>query len=153
MWGGFQGEGTKTVLPAEAHAKITCRLVPDQEPERIQGLVADHLARRAPAGVRLVIDRERSAGRPYRVPADHPGNLAVAEVLTELYGQAPYEMRMGGSVPICEVFLRYLGAYAISFAFGLPDERVHSPNEFFRLASFSRAQEGYVRLLKRLASA
>ena len=153
MWGGFQGEGTKTVLPSDAHAKITCRLVPNQDPKRILALLQDHVARHAPRGVRVTATPGSSMAYPYLVPAGHPGNQAAREVLTELYGREPYQAREGGSVPICEVFQRHLGAYSIMFGFGLHDENLHGPNEFFRLSSFDRGQVAHGRLLEKLGEA
>ena len=150
MWGGFQGEGKKTVLPNEAHAKITCRLVVNQDPDRIAALVADHATRHAPPGVRVRTEIVSGKARPYLVPADHPGNQAAAAVLKELYGREPYYTREGGSVPICEAFLTHLGVYSIGFGFALADEGAHAPNEFFRLASFERGQRAFCMLLERL---
>jgi len=151
IWGGFQGQGSKTVLPAEAHAKITCRLVPNQDPDRILGLVADHVGEHTPPGVSVTVTGSPATARPYLIPADHPGNLAAGEVLAELYGRAPYQVRMGGTVPVCALFLETLGAYTVIYAFGLDDEGIHAPNEFFRLSSFERAQRAYCLMLKRLA--
>jgi acetylornithine deacetylase/succinyl-diaminopimelate desuccinylase-like protein len=152
IWGGFQGEGLKTVLPSEAHAKITCRLVPNQNPERIAEALARHVSKHAPPGVRAVVTPQGSAP-PYFMPHDHPGNRAAAKVLTELYGVAPYYVRSGGSLPICSHFKDILGVFSLNFSFGLEDEDVHSPDEFFRLASFERGQRAYVMLLQSLAEA
>ena len=150
IWGGFQGEGIKTVLPNEAHAKITCRLVPDQDPATIVELLTRHVERNTPAGVRVTVRPLPGAARPYLVPVDHWGNQAAAAVLTELYGKTPYITRLGGSIPVCGLFLRELGAYTVNFAFGLMDEQIHAPNEFLRLSSFRRGPVAYVRLLQRL---
>ncbi len=152
VWGGFQGEGVKTVLPAEAHAKITCRLVANQDPATILELISAHVAKHAPPGVMAAVQPLRFLAKPYLMPYDHPGNRAAREILVELYGREPYEVRSGGSIPICTVLLEELGAYTVNFAFGLEDERQHSPNEFFRLSSFRRGQEGYCMLLERLAN-
>ena len=151
IWGGFQGQGTKTVLPNEAHAKITCRLVPDQEPATIAARVVAHAERHAPPGVRVTARALAGSARPYRIPADHWGNLAAADVLRELYGKEPLQIRSGGSVPVCELFQNTLDAYTVGFAFGLEDEGFHAPNEFFRLSSFERGPLAYARLLQRLA--
>jgi acetylornithine deacetylase/succinyl-diaminopimelate desuccinylase-like protein len=150
MWGGFQGEGVKTVLPREAHAKITCRLVPDQNPNRILDVIEKHVEAHAPRGVTVRFSRRSSMGYPYLMPSDHPASEAAREVLRELYGHEPYETRSGGSVPITAIFLQHLGAYSVSFGFGLPDEQFHAPNEFVRLRSFERGQVAYGRLLERL---
>jgi len=151
LWGGFQGEGTKTVLPNTAHAKLTCRLVADQSPARVAEAVREHVRRHTPPGVRVTCEVLPGTAQPYRLPEDHPGNVAAAEVLTELYGRAPYYTGSGGSVPVCELFQNVLGVYTVGFGFALDDERFHAPDEFYRLSSFYRGQEGYCRLLHRLA--
>jgi acetylornithine deacetylase/succinyl-diaminopimelate desuccinylase-like protein len=152
VWGGFQGDGTKTVLPREAHAKITCRLVANQDPHRIAELVCEHVRKQPAPGVTVECHALPGTARPYRIPDDHPGNRAVAEVLTELYGRPPYFIGAGGSVPVCELFQGLLGVYTVGFGFGLDDERFHAPDEFFRLGSFRRGQEGYCRLLEHLGA-
>jgi acetylornithine deacetylase/succinyl-diaminopimelate desuccinylase-like protein len=151
IWGGFQGEGVKTVLPSEAHAKVTCRLVPDQDPGLIVKAIARHVADHTPPGVRVSVTPIEGSAPPYFMPADHPGNKVAAEVLTELYGTAPYHVRSGGTLPICSHFRDILGVYSLNFAFALEDEDIHSPNEFFRLASFEKGQRAYVMLLEKLA--
>lgn len=150
IWGGFQGKGSKTVLPSEAHAKITCRLVPDQDPSRISRLVARHVAKHTPPGVKATVTLLENGAPAYLIPAHHPGNKAVHAVLRELYGKEPYYIRMGGSVPVCALFLSELKAYTVTLAFGLPDEMVHAPNEFFRISSFQKGQSAYCMLLERL---
>lgn len=150
VWGGFQGEGVKTVLPNEAHAKITCRLVPDQEPNRIVELIKAHALKHAPAGVKVSFTAPGGGSRPYLMPADDPANKLVGEVLRDIYGREPYYTRVGGTLPIADLFLRELHAYLVSFAFGLDDEGFHAPNEFFRLASFDRAKQAYVQVLRKL---
>jgi acetylornithine deacetylase/succinyl-diaminopimelate desuccinylase-like protein len=151
IWGGFQGEGVKTVLPSEAHAKISCRLVPDQDPAHIVDAVTRHVEKHTPPGVRVDVTPLEGGAPPYLMPVDHPGNKVAAEVLTELYGTAPYNVRSGGSLPICSHFRDILGIYSLNFSFSLEDEDFHSPNEFFRLASFEKGQRAYVMLLEKLA--
>lgn len=151
IWGGFQGEGIKTVLPNEAHAKITCRLVANQDPYRIVELMTTHINKHAPPGVEVTARPLSMLGKPYVIPIDHPGNEAARAVLEELYGKEPYYDRTGGSIPICGLFFEHLNAYTVSFAFGLRDEGVHAPNEFFRLSSFDLGQKAYCKLLYRLA--
>lgn len=152
LWGGFQGAGVKTVLPSEAHAKIVCRLVLGQDPNRIADLIAAYVAHVAPPGVHAVVNRLPFAAKPYAMPADHWGNQAARDVLVEMYGREPYYTRTGGSIPVCTLFHEVLGAYTVNFGFGLGDERQHSPNEFFRLSSFRRGQDGYCKLLHRLGA-
>ncbi len=150
IWGGFQGDGVKTVLPNEAHAKITCRLVPNQDPIAITEMIARHIERHSPPGVRVTTTRLGFTALPYLIPADHPGNQAARAVLEEIYGRAPYIVRTGGSIPVCTVLLQNLGVYTVNFAFGLEDEHIHAPDEFFRLGSFERGQVAYCKLLHRL---
>jgi acetylornithine deacetylase/succinyl-diaminopimelate desuccinylase-like protein len=151
IWGGFQGVGTKTVIPSEAHAKITCRLVADQDPNKIIELLKAHIVRHTPPGAKVTVDVGASASTPYLMPADHPGNQAARDVHLELYDQEPYYSRSGGSIPFCALFYNALGVYTVNFGFALPDERQHSPNEFFRLHNFERGQQAYCMLLHRLA--
>ncbi|MCX6046030.1 MAG: dipeptidase [Chloroflexi bacterium] len=151
IWGGFQGAGTKTVIPSQAHAKITCRLVADQEPNKIIEKLQAHIAQHTPPGVQITLDIGASASTPYLMPADHPGNQAARDVHLELYGMEPYYARSGGSIPFCALFHTVLGVYTVNFGFALPDERQHSPNEFFRLSSFEKGQKAYCMLLHRLA--
>lgn len=150
IWGGFQGEGTKTVIPNEAHAKITCRLVANQDPAKIARLIMTHVSNHTPPGVKVTIHPQPGNSDPYLMPADHPANQAAYEILKELYGREPYYIRMGGSIAVCPLFRKELGAYTVNFAFSLDDERLHAPNEFFRISSFARGQRGYCMLLRRL---
>ena len=151
MWGGFQGDGVKTVLPKEAHAKITCRLVADQDPNRIMELLKAHVEKVAPAGVTVNVTYNSSMGWPYLMPPEHPANKIASGVLEEIYGKVPYYTRTGGTVPLYMLFKNNLGVYSLTFAFGLEDENLHAPNEFFRLKNFRRGQVAYCKLLKKLA--
>jgi acetylornithine deacetylase/succinyl-diaminopimelate desuccinylase-like protein len=151
IWGGFQGEGTKTVLPSQAHAKLTCRLVADQDPGKTCRLVEAHLLKNVSPAVKLAVKPERSHAWPYQIAPDHPGNQAAAAVHREIFGREPHIVGMGGSIPVCGIFLRELKAYTVNFAFGLKDENVHAPDEYFRLSSFRRGQRAYVHLLDELS--
>ncbi len=151
IWGGFQGEGIKTVLPSEAHAKITCRLAPDQDPVKVAERIVAHVEKVTPPGVTVTVRRFENAALPYLMPADHPGNQAARRVHLQLYGKEPFYVRSGGSIPVLSMFQESLGAYTINFGFGLPDENIHSPNEFWRLSSFDKAQKAYCMLLHELA--
>jgi acetylornithine deacetylase/succinyl-diaminopimelate desuccinylase-like protein len=150
IWGGFQGAGIKTVLPAQAHAKITCRLVANQNPDTIAHLIAEHVAHNTPPGVRASVSRIPFAAIPYLMPAAHPGNLAAREVLLEMYGREPYVVGSGGSIPVCSTFLQHLNAYTTNFGFGISDENFHAPDEFYRLSSFVKGQTAYCKLLEHL---
>jgi len=150
IWGGFQGEGVKTVIPSEAHAKITCRLVPNQDPAKIVDLLAEHVDKHLPAAATAVVTKLDAAADPFVIPLEHPGNQAASEILKELYGKEPYVTRMGGTIPVSGIFLKYLGAHMVNFAFGLKDENIHAPDEFFRISSFERASKAYCMMLERL---
>lgn len=151
VWGGYQEAGIKTVLPSRAGAKITCRLVADQDPEEIRTLLIDHLTNAAPEGVVVEVQRLSMDGKPYEIPSGNRFNRIAAKVLTEEYGKAPVYLRAGGSIPITGCFRDHLGVHTVNFGFGLKDELAHSPNEFFRLSSFRRSQRLYARLLRRMA--
>lgn len=150
IWGGFQGEGVKTVIANVAHAKITCRLVPDQVPDQVVELISDHIAQHVPTGATVSIQKLPGTADPYLMPLDHPGNAAARVTLKEIYDKEPYVARMGGTIPICGVFFKYLGAHMINFAFGLKDEHIHAPDEFFRISSFKRGQDAYCMMLEQL---
>ncbi len=150
LYGGFQGEGLKTVLPSGAHAKISCRLVADQDPGKIAKLLIEHVKKVAPRGVNVSVSSRESGAMPYLIPSDHPGIQAAASVLKSLYGKEPFYTRMGGTIPANGMFLRILGAYTLVFAFGLQDELQHSPNEFFRLSGYDRGQRAYALLFEAL---
>ena len=154
IWGGFQGEGVKTVLPNEAHAKITCRLVANQDPDAIYKAIEAHIKKVAAEqtpGVRVTITQLPGQAYPYLMPADHPANKLVGAVLTEMYGNPPHYVRMGGSVPVLMAFLRQLGVYTVTLAFALEDERHHAPDEFLRLASFEKGKIAFGQVWERIA--
>jgi acetylornithine deacetylase/succinyl-diaminopimelate desuccinylase-like protein len=131
--GGYQGEGTKTVLPSRARAKFTFRLVPDQEPEKILRLVEDYFRRHAPPSVRLELSTGH-AGAPYLVDPHHGYGVAAQKALGRLYpGRKPALIREGGSIPIVADFKAILGVDTLLLGFCLPDCNAHSPNETFPL--------------------
>lgn len=135
LYGGFQGEGTKTVIPCEAHAKITCRLVPDQDPEEIQQCIQQHVREHAPKGTTVTI-RPMDSGRPYLTPFTHPAIQLAAKAYEAAYGVPCAFTRMGGSIPIVEDFDRLLNIPVVMMGFGLATENLHAPNEHFTLENF-----------------
>ena len=135
MGGGYQGEGTKTVLPREAFAKLTFRLVPNQKPEEILRLAEAHLQARCPRGVRLEI-LPGHCGEPYYVDPNSVYGKASLRALERVFGRKPALMREGGSIPIVTTFKKVLGADSLLLALAAPDCRAHSPNENFPLANF-----------------
>ena len=153
MWGGYQGEGSKTVLPREAHAKITCRLVPAQGPRDIVSKLERHLQAHCPASVRLHITSEKHDGLPYRVPDDHPGLKIAREALEEVYGLEPWTVGMGGTLPVSQTFKEVLGMETIFFSFAVGDENIHAPNEFFRIQRFSEGLRAWASYFRRLSEA
>ena len=150
IWGGYQGKGIKTVLPAEARAKITCRLVANQKPDAIFALLKAHIEAHVPRGLRARVERLAGSADPFLVPSGHNSSSVAGQVLAEVYGKAPFITRVGGSIPVMTMLLQELGVHATVFAFGLADENLHAPNEFFRLSNFRKGQTAYCRLLERL---
>lgn len=147
---GWQGAGTKTVLPARAVAKITCRLVANQSPEAIFDLFVAHGRQHCPPGVTVEVSRNPGRGDPFLLPSGHNASGVAAQVLEEIYGRAPYRTRVGGSIPVMTTLLDTLGVHAVMFGFSHGDENLHAPDEFFRLDAFRLGQTAYVRLLERL---
>lgn len=147
---GWQGAGTKTVLPAEARAKITCRLVADQSPERIVEALRAHVERHAPDGVMVDFEPGAAKGNPFLVPRGHNSSVVAAQVLEEIYGRAPLRTRVGGSIPVMTMLLDHVGVHATMFAFQHDDENLHGPDEFVRLDAFRRGQDAYCRLFESL---
>ena len=149
---GWQGAGTKTVLPAQASAKITCRLVANQNPEAVFDLIRAHVEAQCPPGVTAAVTRNPGRADPFLVPAGHNATAVAGQVLEEVYGKAPYITRAGGSIPVMSTLLDQLGLHAVMFAFGHNDENQHAPDEFFRLPTFRLGQTAYVRLMERLGA-
>lgn len=152
IWGGFAGEGTKTVTPCQAHAKITCRLVPDQDPVEILDLIERHLATIAPEGATVTLRRFAGSARPFAIGRDHPALLAARAVLRESYGVEPLVTRTGGTVPALALFKEVLGADTITLGWSMPDCRAHAPNEWYRLTDYRRGTAAYARMLEALAT-
>jgi len=136
---GYQGEGGKTIVPAWARAKITCRLVPHQRPEHIRQLVCKHLAITCPRTVRLEIDAGHGA-EAYLVSPKSPPAQAALRALEAAFGCKPVLLREGGSIPIVTDMKRILGADSLLLGLALPDANAHSPNEKFNLDCFAKGQ-------------
>ena len=146
MWGGYEGPGQKTVIPSEAHAKITCRLVSDQDPDRIVALLIAHLTSHVPAGTTLSIIAADHGARPAHIDGDHFALKAADAALHEVYGVHPLVVRMGGTVPISELFQRHMQLDTVFFSFSTADEDYHAPNEFFRVHRLHEGLEAWARL-------
>jgi acetylornithine deacetylase/succinyl-diaminopimelate desuccinylase-like protein len=152
MWGGYTGHGGKTVIPHEAHAKITIRVVPDQDPASICQHVKDDLARRCPAGAAVRFGADRGHSAAYELPGDLPLLLAVEEAIAETYGSPPHRVGVGGTLPVTDIMRRILGVDTVMFSFSMADENLHAPNEFFRLESLDRGLQAWTALWRRLGS-
>ena len=140
IWGGYQGEGAKTVLPSKAFAKISCRLVPNQKHEDITKLVIDHLHKIAPSYISLKAS-EHHGGDPYLTPVDSIEYKAAAMAIEATFGKAPIPVRGGGSIPITALFESVLGLKTVFLGFGLDSDNLHSPNEKYELANFYKGIE------------
>ena len=151
IWGGFQGEGAKTIIPGSAHAKISCRLVVDQDPDRIYELVRAHIVRVAPAGVRVEV-HELGGGLPSLTPMDHPATQAAARAIEATFGQAPLFIREGGSIPVCASFTSILGLQVVLLGFTNPDDKAHAPNESMVLANYETGIRTIARYWEELAN-
>ncbi|MEB2847004.1 dipeptidase [Rhizobiales bacterium RZME27] len=148
---GWQGDGGKTVLPAEAKAKLTCRLVAAQEPGEILDKIRRHVETHCPVGLVAEVKRTSSWGEPFLVPKGHESTEIAAEVLEEIYGKAPYRTRLGGSISVMTTLKQATGVHATMFGFAHADENLHAPDEFFRLEAFERSKLAYGLLLERVA--
>ena len=133
---GYTGEGAKTVLPARAMAKVSCRLVPDQDPAEIERLMAAHVARVAPPGVRATVTHLHG-GRPWRAELTGPLYDAARRALQAAFGRAPVITGEGGSIPVVGDFERLLGAPVLLIGFGLPGENAHAPDEWLSVENFT----------------
>ena len=150
MWGGCTGEGFRTVIPYEAHAKISCRLVPHQEPEQITAAVEAHLRAAAPPTVNVKLHVYHGAA-PFLAPYDGPAIQAAARAYRRTFGVEPVYMREGGSIPIGTVFQQELGAPVVFMGFGLADDNLHAPNEKLHLPNFYRGIETVIAFLQAIA--
>jgi acetylornithine deacetylase/succinyl-diaminopimelate desuccinylase-like protein len=153
MWGGYEGPGQKTVIPSEAHAKITCRLVPDQDPDEVVALVTRHLEAHVPPGTRLSVAAGDHGARAAHIAADHFALKAAAAALHAVYDVQPLIVRMGGTVPISELFQRHMGMDTVFFSFSTADEDFHAPNEFFRVHRLHEGLEAWARYWELLGEA
>jgi acetylornithine deacetylase/succinyl-diaminopimelate desuccinylase-like protein len=126
---GFTGEGAKTVLPCRAMAKVSMRLVPNQDPNKIARLFVQHVKRLAPKTVRVKVTEVSGRGKPWLVPTDHPSLQAVAHAIEKGFGKKPVYTRTGGTIPVVATFDRLLKAPILLMGIGLPDENAHAPNE------------------------
>ncbi len=140
IWGGYIGEGAKTVLPSKAFAKISARLVPNQSSEKITEILINHLEKIAPPYVTVKATLHHG-GEPYITPIESNAYKAAAKAIETTFGKAPIPVRGGGSIPICSLFEKELGIKVVLMGFGLDSDNLHSPNEKFDLANFYKGIE------------
>jgi acetylornithine deacetylase/succinyl-diaminopimelate desuccinylase-like protein len=140
IWGGYTGEGAKTVLPGKAFAKISCRLVPNQSSVTITEKILNYFKSIAPAGVTVKAE-EHHGGEPYMTPIDSDAYLAAAKAIQATFGKEPIPVRGGGSIPICALFEKELGLKIVFMGFGLDSDNLHSPNEKFDIFNFYKGIE------------
>jgi acetylornithine deacetylase/succinyl-diaminopimelate desuccinylase-like protein len=140
IWGGYTGEGAKTVLPSKAFAKISCRLVPNQSSKIITQKILTYFKTIAPAGITVKAE-EHHGGEPYLTPIDSIEYKAASNAILETFGKEPIPVRGGGSIPICALFEKELGIKIVFLGFGLDSDNLHSPNEKFDIANFYKGIE------------
>lgn len=140
IWGGYTGEGSKTVLPSKAYAKISMRLVPNQSSEKITELFSNHFKKIAPAGVKVKVTPHHG-GEPVVTPTDSKAYLAASRAMETTYGKKPIPTRGGGSIPIVALFEKELGLKTVLMGFGLDSDALHSPNEHYGLVNFYKGIE------------
>lgn len=140
IWGGYTGEGSKTVLPSKATAKISARLVPNQSSQKITGLLLEHFKKIAPPSVSVKV-MEHHGGEPYLTPIDSKAYQAAAKAIETTFGKSPVPVRGGGSIPICSLFEKELGIKIVFMGFGLDSDNLHSPNEKYDIFNFYKGIE------------
>lgn len=137
MYGGYLGEGLKPIVPSTAVAKVSCRLVDEQDPDEIFALIREHVETHTPPGVTVSL-RQNHRGKPFYISPEHPYIQAASKAFEAGFGQKPVFIRSGGSIPIIEVFSRVLHAPVVMLDFGLTEENMHGPNEHFHLDHFDK---------------
>ncbi len=140
IWGGYTGEGAKTILPSKAYAKISMRLVPNQDYRKVDEMFKSHFESIAPPGVR-VNAKLLHGGQGYVSPVDHPAYRAASKAYEDTFGKTPIPYRSGGSIPIISLFEKILGVKSILMGFGLESDAIHSPNENYPLWNFYKGIE------------
>ena len=140
IWGGYTGEGAKTVIASKAYAKISMRLVPNQQPDEITRLFSEHFKAIAPKGVKVVVNPHHG-GEPVVTPVDSISYQAASKAYEHTFGKKPIPVRSGGSIPIIALFEKELGLKTVMMGFGLDSDAIHSPNEHYGLFNFYKGIE------------
>jgi acetylornithine deacetylase/succinyl-diaminopimelate desuccinylase-like protein len=150
LWGGFTGAGSKTIIPAHAHAKISCRLVVAQDPDRVFEALRAYVEQIAPPGVTTTVTL-LGTGRPSLTPTDHPATAAAARALEATFGRAPVYIREGGSIPVCASFESILQIPIVMLGFTQPNDNAHAPNEWMDLRNYETGIRTIARMWDELA--
>lgn len=151
--GGYDGPGSKTVIPCVARAKLTCRLGPGQDPQAAGAAVAAHLRAHLPDHADLTIDQDRKGVSAYAVPEDDRFLAVIEQVVEAVHGVRPVRVGIGGTLPISSMVKQMLGLETVMFSYATADENIHAPNEFFRLSSFDEGLLAWTRVLPALGAA
>src|SRR5690625_68803 len=144
IYGGYQGEGTKTIIPSTATAKITCRIVPNQDPKKIQDLLEQHIEKHKPKGVNVKVKKEKLSAKAYKVEPTDELITRAAKSYQKAFEKEAVFVRMGGSIPVVEWLDDLYKHPIVLLGFGTPEDRLHSPNESFPLSSFDLGMETIV---------
>jgi len=147
---GFTGEGSKTVLPARAMAKLSMRLVPDQRPEKVRASLEQYLREKAPPTVEWELI-EHASNPPSVIPHDSAVVRAASDALEAVWGKKPVFDRQGGSVPVVGYIQEILGVDSLMLGFAMPSDNIHGPNEHQHLPNLFRGVEAYIRFMHRIA--
>ena len=140
IWGGYTGEGAKTIIPSKAYAKISMRLVPDQDSKEVVSLFTQYFEQIAPKGVTVKV-KDLSGGPAYAMDIENKGYKAAEKAMEKTFGKAPIPAAEGGSIPIVALFEKELGTKSILMGFGLDSDLIHSPNEHYGLFNFFKGIE------------
>jgi len=151
--GGYEGHGTKNIIPSRSHAKISCRLVPNQDPDTILQLVESHIIKKIPAGMDVQVNRNIGKGQPYVTPRKHTVLKASTYALYHAWEEKPVFCRTGGSIAMAALAPQLLNAPFFFFSFSEPDNQAHAPNEFFRIDVFEKGLMAYVNLFQNITVA
>ena len=151
LWGGFTGEGSKTIIPAHAHAKVSSRLVPDQDGEKVFAQFRDYVLQVAPKGVRVEV-RNLGTAKPLRMTLDNPVAQAAVRALKATFGKDPVSIRAGGSIPVASMFQEILDVPVVMLGFSNPDDNAHAPNETMVLLNYETGLRTITRLWDDLGS-
>ncbi len=151
LWGGYQGVGTKTVIPAEAHCKLTCRLVGQMNPDRVRERLRKHVEDRLPPDARVTWDNNLDGSPASVMNTNRPEFENARQALSDEWGREAVFSAMGGSIPVTRFFTDILGLDSMLIGFGLEDDAIHSPNEKYNVESFHKGTRSWARVLDRLA--